>query len=254
MPILGITASSFGGLPAAGSAIWLDAADPSTFTFSSGTSVSEWRDKSGNGRHFSQATALNQPSRSGTRNSRQTVVFDGSNDRMQGTNATANYTSWSLFVVSFSNSSATQRIFGKREAGAGDETYGAVYFGSKLYGLARNLSSAVDATLVDASAGLFIISTNGSSANTGSVRLMTNIVTNSTNAKVRFQGANDGSATAGSQTVTNTVNPWIGALNSSGTFFEHLNGEIAELLFYGSALSNTDRDKTENYLKAKWGV
>lgn len=50
--------------PAATStALWLDAADASTFTFSSGSSVSQWSDKSGLGRNFSQGTVSSQPTR-----------------------------------------------------------------------------------------------------------------------------------------------------------------------------------------------
>jgi hypothetical protein len=240
--------------PTSGSAIWLDASDASTFTFSSGSVVSQWNDKSGNSRNFSQGTVANQPSRTGSRNGLSTVVFDGTNDRMQATSATTNYTSWSLFVVSYSNSSSTQRILGKRNAEGSDETYGAVWYTSKLFALARNLSSGVNASLVDGSLGIWLISTNGSSANTGALRLLSQTVTNNTDTKVRFQGANLASATAGSQAVTNTVNPYIGALNVSGSFFEFLNGEIAEMLLYPSALSDADREQTETYLKNKWGL
>ena len=42
------------------SALWFDAADLSTLTLVSGD-ASEWRDKSGNGRHVSQATAARRP-------------------------------------------------------------------------------------------------------------------------------------------------------------------------------------------------
>jgi hypothetical protein len=38
---------------------WWDSADLSSLSF--GTGASEWRDKSGNGRHFAQATEANQP-------------------------------------------------------------------------------------------------------------------------------------------------------------------------------------------------
>jgi hypothetical protein len=38
---------------------WWDSADLSSLSF--GTGVSQWRDKSGNGRHFAQATGANQP-------------------------------------------------------------------------------------------------------------------------------------------------------------------------------------------------
>lgn len=41
-------------------ALWLDAADASTITLN-GSTVSQWRDKSGNNRHASQASTANQP-------------------------------------------------------------------------------------------------------------------------------------------------------------------------------------------------
>lgn len=54
--------------------LWFDASDASTITVSTG--VSEWRDKSGNARHLSQATGANQP----TWNSVDAITTDGVND------------------------------------------------------------------------------------------------------------------------------------------------------------------------------
>jgi hypothetical protein len=48
-----------------GCALWLDAADSTVFSLT-GSSVTQWRDKSGNGYSLGQATSLNQPTRSGT--------------------------------------------------------------------------------------------------------------------------------------------------------------------------------------------
>ena len=44
--------------------LWLDAADDNSFIYSSGTVVSQWRDKSGNNFHANQVTTAQQPSRS----------------------------------------------------------------------------------------------------------------------------------------------------------------------------------------------
>ena len=67
----------------ASTACWLDAADIATITLVSGTNVSEWRDKSGNGRHATQATSANQPTYiSSGMNSLGLVDWDGSNDAM----------------------------------------------------------------------------------------------------------------------------------------------------------------------------
>ena len=63
-------------------ALWLDAADVSTITTAS-NAVSQWNDKSGNGRNASQLTAQNQPTYnlSGL-NNRQSVNFDGDGDNL----------------------------------------------------------------------------------------------------------------------------------------------------------------------------
>ena len=62
-------------------ALWLDAADTSTITIATG--VSQWADKSGNGRHATQATSANQPTYiSSGMNSLGLVDWDGSNDAM----------------------------------------------------------------------------------------------------------------------------------------------------------------------------
>lgn len=60
---------------------WWDASNAASFTFSSGTSVSAWADLIGSA-DFAQATSAAQPSRSGTQNGLDTVVFDGAGDYM----------------------------------------------------------------------------------------------------------------------------------------------------------------------------
>ena len=56
-------------------ALWLDAADTGTVTLASGA-VSQWNDKSGNGRHFTQAAAANRPTlETSVQNGLQAVRF-----------------------------------------------------------------------------------------------------------------------------------------------------------------------------------
>lgn len=89
-------------------AAWWDSSDASTFTYSSGSVVSEWRDKSGNGRHFGQSDVSKQPSRSGTINGKATVVFDGTNDSMVST-AYAPSTPSTLLLVARNTAASGQR-------------------------------------------------------------------------------------------------------------------------------------------------
>ena len=92
-------------LPVAGAYLWLDSSVASSFTFSSGSVVSRWKDISGNNHSFTTAAVANQPSRSGTQNSLSTVVFDGTNDYLKVTSSAATWkymhdgTPNTLFVV-----------------------------------------------------------------------------------------------------------------------------------------------------------
>ena len=62
--------------------LWLDAADASTITLN-GSTVSQWNDKSGNGRNATQATAANQPTYiANSINGKSALDWDGVNDSM----------------------------------------------------------------------------------------------------------------------------------------------------------------------------
>jgi hypothetical protein len=59
-----------------GLVMWMDAADDTTFSYSSGTTVSQWRDKSGFNYHMVPAAPLSTgPSRSSSLNSRKVLTF-----------------------------------------------------------------------------------------------------------------------------------------------------------------------------------
>lgn len=63
-------------MPMSGLQVWLDATAAS-FTFSSGSLISQWADRSGHGKHFAQATPGLQPSLTGVRSGKPTVQFNG---------------------------------------------------------------------------------------------------------------------------------------------------------------------------------
>jgi hypothetical protein len=65
-------------------ALWLDGSDASTITLNSGN-VSQWNDKSGNGRNFSQASAAAQPAYTANQlNGLPALIFDGVDDFLDG--------------------------------------------------------------------------------------------------------------------------------------------------------------------------
>lgn len=91
-------------------ALWLDADDASTITLN-GSTVSEWRDKSGNGRHASQPNKASQPIYSPSRiNGRPAVFSDGIDDIMTFSTAIIpnNFT---IITVSQANSNSDQQAF-----------------------------------------------------------------------------------------------------------------------------------------------
>ena len=78
--------------------IWFDASDAATITLN-GSTVSQWRDKSGAARHMSQATAASQPTYiASSINGRAVVSLDGSNDWMSGATGLSG-SSYSVFGV-----------------------------------------------------------------------------------------------------------------------------------------------------------
>lgn len=118
-------------------AAWFDAADASTITLN-GSAVSQWTDKSGNGRNATQSTAANQPiyNRIGY-NNKPTLSFDGVNDFLNltdGTVPTGN-TNYSMFVVQRINVMADMMIFGRvgGAGGSGSACYLGV-IGSNVFG------------------------------------------------------------------------------------------------------------------------
>jgi len=80
-------------------ALWLDAADASTITTVS-EAVSQWNDKSGNGRHASQNTAANRPVvTSAGLGGKDVITFDGTNDALTATLSSGLSSSFGVFAV-----------------------------------------------------------------------------------------------------------------------------------------------------------
>lgn len=79
--------------------LWLDANDASTITLN-GSTVSQWNDKSGNGRNYAQGTAANQPTYSATGWGTQPAIsFDGVNDILSTAVADWTAANMSWYVV-----------------------------------------------------------------------------------------------------------------------------------------------------------
>ena len=215
--------------------LWLDAADDTTFSYSSGTSVSQWRDKSGSNFHASQATVGSQPSRSTFQNSRKTVNFDGTNDTVTIANFSCN-SEMSIFVVSNCGTSMfieqsidTNFYDGFAISGLGTAMFiirrssiTSYTFNTNWLSGGYSVASAVNST------GLDLLTYKDGTQQT-IISDARNSITNSY--------------------ATNTL--YIGSRAASSLWSS---GPIAEIIIYNRKVTNAERNSIHTYLGQKWGI
>lgn len=217
-----------------GLALWLDAADDTAFSYSSGTSVSQWRDKSSNNFHASQGTVASQPSRSTAQNSRKTVNFDGTNDTVTIPNFTCN-SEMSIFVVS--NCGTSLLIEHSTDANSNQGFY--------FYGGGNGMIYITRAT------GSIIFNSNwlsggysiASAANSTGLDLLT--YKNGTQQTI----ITDGRSSLTNSYITNTL--YIGSRGANSLWSS---GPIAEIIIYNRKVTNAERNLIHTYLGQKWGI
>jgi hypothetical protein len=203
--------------------LWLDGADASTLTLS-GSSVTAWADKSGNGRN---ATGGVSPTL-GTNG----VTFNGTTQYLS-TTYTAVPSAETVFVVA-SWTGTTDRTYcmiGSSAAnGRGYVIYrsgGAAVVRWEKSGVGGYApTSGVQVSTAYATSGIF----TGSAATTG-----LNGGAQSVSAAVSFSGV--GTTTIG-----------------SGASTDYFEGTINEILCYSTVLSAVERQRVEGYLAWKWGL
>ena len=218
--------------------LWLDAADSSTITLNS-TTVSQWNDKSGNGRNFSQATAARQPSYQASGiNAKPSVAFTGSNDHFMTAASVlpSGSTAGSIFWVQTTeadpstNSNNLGSLISKDWGGSTNDnhvpyTEGSIYFAG--------------------------FSTTRPSVGNPSVSLVNPRILSheSTNGSVAFYIDGSSFFTSASNTFSNTATTKrLGQASSKFT------GQVAELIVLSNIPTTTDRQLIEGYLAHKWGL
>jgi len=90
-----------------GLVMWMDAADDSTFSYSSGTTVTQWRDKSGFNYHMVPVSA--GPTRSSALNSRKILTFTTA-QTIQNLSIDLRLVPYTVFVVSRFTGGANNRV------------------------------------------------------------------------------------------------------------------------------------------------
>ena len=218
-------------------ALWLDANDASTITLN-GSNVSQWDDKSGNGRNASQATASLQPTYLATGfNSNPSIDFDGSSDQL--------ITSYVLDFP-FSISAAVQNDI------ASGSARGAVGSGS----LRPALGILTAAPAQDSFALWNPLRDRGAYIN--NAQTLDPVILYSDAASDDRLGWNiyvDGSNAGQVNENIGSLNPAsIVRIGYSGYSGEYWNGRISEVVITSQPLSTADQQKLEGYLAWKWGL
>ena len=219
-----------------GLVMWLDAADDSTFSYSSGTSISQWRDKSGLSNHVGQSTVGSQPNRNVVKNSRKSIYFDGGDSLFNAGNVfpsnTTDYTK--IAVVYQTSTSNSGNVISSKGNDSGTNYAHAFYFGSstaiRLWHTGQFVSSANDLALntLGIVSGTYI-----NSSGLGSLYV---------------NGTASGTGTATNRNIVRDIQ--IGAVVDSSFFI----GEICEVLVFSRVLSTTELKQVHTYLGQKWGI
>jgi hypothetical protein len=222
--------------------LWLDAGDASTITLNS-TTVSQWNDKSGNGRNATQGTALQQPTyTSNSQNGYGIISFDGSNDNLDissTTVITSGNSNFGVFVAYKPKSITYGSILANYLVGNFELLFGSQTIAPYLapWGLYNNASLDLDSDNYTQNANLFIscVRTGGS-------------FVGYTNGTTKNTVANSASVYTGA----NTASVWtLGANTDNG---EAANMDLYEIIVINGTVSTDTRQRTEGYLAWKWGL
>ena len=222
-----------------GCSLWLDAADSSTITIQTG--VSQWNDKSGQGRHVTQTTTSLQPVYSSASNA---LVFN-SNAWLGIPNALAAITpTYTIFVVDKRASASVHFFIGMHTATGGNVALVLGYNGTTT-------SHHTTAYITDCTV------TIPAYAGTAEPKRL---------ARYDYSGSiRDTYINAGQlstiQSFSATLTTWNNANIGAGYYTPGISGldwwyvgNIHEIIFYNNVLTTAQAQQVEGYLAWKWGL
>lgn len=262
MSLIGIIASSrltISAPPVSGYYAWWDASDTTTISLS-GSNVTQWDDKSGNGYNLTQSNDSLRPS-SGTRtiNGLNVLDYSGYSDTLYSANASSvwkflHYNTYTIFCVNLIDS------FQSGYNGWWMATRGGNYAaGPGILAMYKDSTNKLEHAVVgNNDANLSNISTSTMSTATTTCWTIVGDPQNATAANRSDIRKNTGSAEK-NNTISNAaynVNPAqtlrIGDYTDGGG--SSIDGAMAEILIYDSILTAQQITDTQNYLIDKWGI
>jgi len=217
--------------------LWLRA---DVLALADGTAVSSWTDSSGLGNHATQETGANQPLfKTAILNGKPVIRFDGTNDRLDTSgSASLNFTEATIFVVR-NNQANPCALLIAQSGGTVNNAF--IMYDKRIYhhsapGVNKNLSHQ------NSPAGFFVQSGRFGVA-PAELELWLD--------GVGSTQSNGTSGTPSDYTVINRA-ATVGSMNPPGP--EKLNGDIAEIIVYDSALSEWNRKAVEQWLGQKYAI
>ena len=209
-----------------------------------GATVARWEDQSGSGYHVTQSTSANRPVlKTGIRNSKNVIRFDGSNDALVSANIVENNLSaMTCFVVAY-------------VAGFGGSNVGR-YFerGGRRLWFVDGSSGNLNRVLLNPVGSGHQTANNSISVSNwflssfrwdGGTSYLTNV-------SQRINRSDSTKSLVESFTPLSVANTAY-AVGNRSALDRGFNGDFAELIIYNQALTTEQIDNVEGYLAAKWG-
>lgn len=224
-----------------GQILWLKADE---IAGSDGDSIALWSDASGNGNDATQSTAGFRPKlKTGINglNSLNVLRFDGVDDAM---NATFDMTAAPGITIFYAARRNNDVLNGHNIIlSSGTATAGPAGWAFTL----SNIAAVTDAGAGGPAVNIGLGTMPGVAKGNGYAQSYRSNKTAWT-----LKGVNN-STTPDTSFPSGTFNAEIGWLDNGGAGI-HLEGDIAEIIVYPTALSNGDRDTVLSYLRTKWGA
>lgn len=244
-------------------ALWLDASDSSTITASgSPLKVSQWNDKSGNGRNVTQATATNQPITGAvTQNGLNSVKFETNDFLRHSTAATWTFlhdgTKYIIAqVVRFGDTADPNNYAYNYNTATGNTTRGSTF----LYDSRSTLTGRVQhAVYTGGGASTEVVENNSADgAFPGNQFRVVSVLADPGNATAANRSFLYSNASAAYTNNTRTGTPSSSAPSTAFTLGFNPNGTVqyvGELIIVsGANATETNRALLRDYLNAKWAV
>jgi hypothetical protein len=240
---------------------WLDANEANTLLTEVGGStavsmngaIAQWSDRSGGGRHASQATSGSRPIlATSAGNNRRCVRFDGVDDFVTGTHGAGSNSAHTV-IAAFRTASGgagsdkSAILLGNRADGSGSPRafYGIPYtYQSETYGVYapfRQASAGITRSVIPFLACSYRINTTNTRIGVHSLQQLTSPVPRNFYNLITLLPLN----------LTNALE--IGRSSSAGGV-SFTSMDVHEVIVYNSSLSDSDVNRIVDYLASKWGT